>query len=314
MQTCTNTLTPWTNLKEKHEHNSSSGSTFLFLSSELSVSDSAASRTGHDRASLWPGKTIVVFHHCLCQTRYYTHQCQKKRHENMVVWGILPEYFFPSCEASYPMSLLSEWMFGVGYAAAGVIAKEDAELWRMRIGYGLVGESYPRKEYIEPWKMWQGMGKRNSGIFPLVCLPCKPCSYRWYTRVVALVAMWFDQLWFLVLEPLLWMLRNSTAEVVRHGGENPLPTKLWWKIHSKQHISELLSECADQYLPSRIWNDHFDVRWCAAMPLHLCVPSLNNAVVLVQALQPVNPKPFLTELTGQPVIVKLKWGMEYKGE
>lgn len=34
----------------------------------------------------------------------------------------------------------------------------------------------------------------------------------------------------------------------------------------------------------------------------------------LQALQPVNPKPFLTELTGHPVIVKLKWGMEYKGE
>jgi small nuclear ribonucleoprotein F len=33
----------------------------------------------------------------------------------------------------------------------------------------------------------------------------------------------------------------------------------------------------------------------------------------LQALQPVNPKPFLTELTGNPVIVKLKWGMEYKG-
>eukprot|EP00290_Baffinella_frigidus_P002475 CAMPEP_0180165832 /NCGR_PEP_ID=MMETSP0986-20121125/31208_1 /TAXON_ID=697907 /ORGANISM="non described non described, Strain CCMP2293" /LENGTH=245 /DNA_ID=CAMNT_0022116891 /DNA_START=76 /DNA_END=812 /DNA_ORIENTATION=+ len=31
------------------------------------------------------------------------------------------------------------------------------------------------------------------------------------------------------------------------------------------------------------------------------------------ALQPVNPKPFLTELTGSDVIVKLKWGMEYKG-
>lgn len=28
---------------------------------------------------------------------------------------------------------------------------------------------------------------------------------------------------------------------------------------------------------------------------------------------PVNPKPFLTDLTGKPVIVKLKWGMEYKG-
>lgn len=28
---------------------------------------------------------------------------------------------------------------------------------------------------------------------------------------------------------------------------------------------------------------------------------------------PVNPKPFLSELTGQPVLVKLKWGQEYKG-
>ncbi|KAK7265259.1 hypothetical protein RJT34_32877 [Clitoria ternatea] len=26
-----------------------------------------------------------------------------------------------------------------------------------------------------------------------------------------------------------------------------------------------------------------------------------------------NPKPFLNNLTGKPVIVKLKWGMEYKG-
>ncbi|CAD5115205.1 DgyrCDS4199 [Dimorphilus gyrociliatus] len=28
---------------------------------------------------------------------------------------------------------------------------------------------------------------------------------------------------------------------------------------------------------------------------------------------PVNPKPFLNNLTGKPVIVRLKWGMEYKG-
>ncbi|KAJ3108244.1 hypothetical protein HDU97_001778 [Phlyctochytrium planicorne] len=28
---------------------------------------------------------------------------------------------------------------------------------------------------------------------------------------------------------------------------------------------------------------------------------------------PVNPKPFLNTLTGKPVMVKLKWGMEYKG-
>lgn len=33
-----------------------------------------------------------------------------------------------------------------------------------------------------------------------------------------------------------------------------------------------------------------------------------------QAAVPVNPKPFLNELTGKMVIVKLKWGMEYKGK
>jgi small nuclear ribonucleoprotein F len=26
-----------------------------------------------------------------------------------------------------------------------------------------------------------------------------------------------------------------------------------------------------------------------------------------------NPKPFLMSLAGEPVVVKLKWGMEYKG-
>jgi len=33
------------------------------------------------------------------------------------------------------------------------------------------------------------------------------------------------------------------------------------------------------------------------------------------AFQPVNPAPMLLELTGQPVVVRLKWGnaMEYKG-
>jgi len=28
---------------------------------------------------------------------------------------------------------------------------------------------------------------------------------------------------------------------------------------------------------------------------------------------PMNPKPFLNQLTGKPVMVKLKWGMEYRG-
>ena len=29
---------------------------------------------------------------------------------------------------------------------------------------------------------------------------------------------------------------------------------------------------------------------------------------------PVNPKPFLNGLTGKSVMVKLKWGHEYKGD
>ncbi|XP_063711260.1 small nuclear ribonucleoprotein F-like [Symsagittifera roscoffensis] len=28
---------------------------------------------------------------------------------------------------------------------------------------------------------------------------------------------------------------------------------------------------------------------------------------------PLNPKPFLNNLTGKPVFVRLKWGQEYKG-
>ncbi|KAF3593378.1 hypothetical protein DY000_02027612, partial [Brassica cretica] len=41
----------------------------------------------------------------------------------------------------------------------------------------------------------------------------------------------------------------------------------------------------------------------------------NLFCVLVRFVQtiPVNPKPFLNNLTGKTVIVKLKWGMEYKG-
>ncbi|XP_007947965.1 small nuclear ribonucleoprotein F [Orycteropus afer afer] len=38
------------------------------------------------------------------------------------------------------------------------------------------------------------------------------------------------------------------------------------------------------------------------------VPSTGNTDSL-----PLNPKPFLNGLTGKPVMVKLKWGMEYKG-
>merc|ERR1719482_2028956 len=31
------------------------------------------------------------------------------------------------------------------------------------------------------------------------------------------------------------------------------------------------------------------------------------------SMVPVNPKPFLNDLTGTRVLVKLKWGMEYRG-
>merc|ERR1711931_62684 len=38
----------------------------------------------------------------------------------------------------------------------------------------------------------------------------------------------------------------------------------------------------------------------------------NNQFIKMAQL-PLNPKPFLNGLTGKPVMVKLKWGMEYKG-
>ena len=45
---------------------------------------------------------------------------------------------------------------------------------------------------------------------------------------------------------------------------------------------------------------------------HFRPPRSSFAVCLGEQMI-VNPKPFLNELTGKPVIVKLKWGMEYKG-
>ncbi|XP_057576617.1 small nuclear ribonucleoprotein F-like [Hippopotamus amphibius kiboko] len=36
-------------------------------------------------------------------------------------------------------------------------------------------------------------------------------------------------------------------------------------------------------------------------------------VVLFLVSLPLNPEPFLSGFTGKPVMVKLKWGMEYKG-
>jgi hypothetical protein len=42
-------------------------------------------------------------------------------------------------------------------------------------------------------------------------------------------------------------------------------------------------------------------------------PTCRRPPALSRAPQIVNPKPFLMDLVGKPVLVKLKWGMEYKG-
>merc|ERR1712029_628010 len=41
--------------------------------------------------------------------------------------------------------------------------------------------------------------------------------------------------------------------------------------------------------------------------------SLDKMSAVPGSLMPVNPKPFLNGCVDKPVIVKLKWGMEYKG-
>ena len=41
--------------------------------------------------------------------------------------------------------------------------------------------------------------------------------------------------------------------------------------------------------------------------------TIDFAYLLHIQFVPVNPKPFLQDLTGKQVIAKLKWGMEYKG-
>ncbi|CEL58140.1 putative small nuclear ribonucleoprotein F OS=Arabidopsis thaliana GN=At4g30220 PE=2 SV=1 [Rhizoctonia solani AG-1 IB] len=46
--------------------------------------------------------------------------------------------------------------------------------------------------------------------------------------------------------------------------------------------------------------------WFSAEPL------LRQTTIMA-TVAPVNPKPFLQELTGKPVFVRLKWGLEYKG-
>ena len=48
------------------------------------------------------------------------------------------------------------------------------------------------------------------------------------------------------------------------------------------------------------------------IPLYSFSSSCNLFFFFLQ-VAPVNPKPFLQELTGKPVFVRLKWGLEYKG-
>ncbi|PKU47271.1 small nuclear ribonucleoprotein f [Limosa lapponica baueri] len=53
-------------------------------------------------------------------------------------------------------------------------------------------------------------------------------------------------------------------------------------------------------------------RRARGLPACACLPRAAAMCSLRQSL-PLNPKPFLNGLTGKPVMVKLKWGMEYKG-
>ena len=58
--------------------------------------------------------------------------------------------------------------------------------------------------------------------------------------------------------------------------------------------------------------------WLYGMPefpstSSLRAPLCPRLLSRIPQLNIVNPKPFLADLTGKPVMVKLKWGMEYKG-
>jgi hypothetical protein len=56
-------------------------------------------------------------------------------------------------------------------------------------------------------------------------------------------------------------------------------------------------------------------RTCTEMSVstRLLSPARPDSRLRLAQVQPVNPKPFLADLTGKPVMVRLKWGMEYKG-
>lgn len=61
-----------------------------------------------------------------------------------------------------------------------------------------------------------------------------------------------------------------------------------------------------RYLTAKsVWSSR-KICWCICWYIKYC------SLLPFQSL-PMNPKPFLNGLTGKPVMVKLKWGMEYKG-
>lgn len=47
--------------------------------------------------------------------------------------------------------------------------------------------------------------------------------------------------------------------------------------------------------------------------LHLLISHQGGNMTPANLSQPVNPKPFLQDLTGKTVYVRLKWGLEYRG-
>ncbi|EAA21550.1 hypothetical protein [Plasmodium yoelii yoelii] len=54
--------------------------------------------------------------------------------------------------------------------------------------------------------------------------------------------------------------------------------------------------------------------FCMALRGNLTNKRLRNKnITMSSRITPLNPKPFLNSLVGNRVIIKLKWGMEYKG-
>jgi small nuclear ribonucleoprotein F len=68
-------------------------------------------------------------------------------------------------------------------------------------------------------------------------------------------------------------------------------------MHERSSTSDLSSSCEFRLCPLSALEFSFFI-----------LPSLSHSQFV-----PVNPKPFLLELTGKSVCVRLKWGMEYRG-